>query len=97
VARGLTPFLFEDGVMDPLAQRLRDVVFAPVGDHLAEVGLEVEGPETRGAFVEMLTDLRATSVGELTVEIVIEPFDRVVAIDLGLFRTHLALSHQARG
>jgi hypothetical protein len=93
----VTPFLFEDGVMDPLAQRLRDVILAPVGDHFAEVGLEVEGPETRSAFVEMLTDLRAANIGELTVEIVIEPFDRLVAIDVGLFRTHLALSHQPRG
>ena len=45
--------LFQDGVVDPLAQGVRDVVLAAVGDHLAQLGLEVEGAEARGALVEM--------------------------------------------
>jgi hypothetical protein len=97
VARRLAAFLFEDGVVDALAQRLRDMVLAAVGDHLPEIGLEVEGSEARGALVEMLTDLAAACVGELAVEIVVEPFDRLVAIEVGLFGSHLALSHQTRG
>ena len=51
-------FLFEEGVVDPLAQGLRDMVLAAVGDHLAELGLEVEGLETRGALVEMVAGSR---------------------------------------
>ena len=34
VARRLAAFLFDDGVVDPLAQGLGDVVLAAVGDHL---------------------------------------------------------------
>jgi len=70
--------------VDPLSQGIGDVVLAAVGDHLAQVGLEVKGTETRTAFVEMHLDLHAAFVGELPVEIVVEPFDRVIAIELRL-------------
>jgi hypothetical protein len=97
MTRRLAAFFFEDGLVDALAQRLRDVVLTAVGNDLAEVGLEVERAETRGTLVEMFADLGPALVGELTVEIVIEPFDRLVAVDLGLFGSHRAFSHQPGG
>jgi hypothetical protein len=97
VTRRLTSLLFLDGVVDALAQGVRDMVFAAVGDHLTEVGLEVEGTEARGALVEMFLDLGPALIGELAVEIVVEPLDGLVAIDLGTLGSHLAFSHQPRG
>ena len=49
------------------------------------------------ALVEMVPDLGAPLIGELAVEVVVEPLDRLVAIDVGLFGPHVALSHQPRG
>jgi hypothetical protein len=82
VTRRLTSLLFLDGVVDALAQGVRDVVLAAVGDHLAEVGLEVVGAEARGALVEVFADLGPALIGELAVEIVVEALDGLVAIDL---------------
>ena len=52
-ARRFPALLFENRVVDPLAQRIGDVVLTAVGDHLAQVCLEVKGADTRSAFVEM--------------------------------------------
>jgi hypothetical protein len=85
--------LFHQRVVDTRAQAVRDVILATVGDDLSQLDFEVKGIETWGAVVEVTLDLGTTLVGEFAVEIVIEPLDRLVAVDVGVFRPHLASSH----
>ena len=56
--------------MNPVAQRVGDMVLAAVGDHLAQSASKSKASSTVAAFVEMMLDLLPTIVGELAVEIV---------------------------
>src|SRR5580658_3258504 len=64
----------DERLVDSPAQGLGHPVLAAVGDDLTEIGLEVEGVEARGALVEVALDHGPALVGQLAVEIVVEPF-----------------------
>ena len=57
------------------------MVLAPAGDDLPELGLEPVGPDARPAQVEMAGDLEPPLLGQLAVEVEVEPLDGLVAAD----------------
>jgi hypothetical protein len=91
-------FLFYECSVHAVTQSVWDMVLAPVGYDLPQVGFEVEGLETRRALVEVSLDLLAAVVRELSIEIVVQPVQRLVAVDFFLSGSHcspLALLLQA--
>src|SRR4051794_16099076 len=68
---------------DPLAQRLRRLLVAPVAHHQTQLGLEVVGLEAGRAVVEVALDVLAVLVGELTVEVLVQLPKGLVAVAVG--------------
>src|SRR5664279_4942058 len=57
------------------------MVLAPVGDDLAQLRLEAEGADAGAAHVQMAGDLHPPRLGELAVEVEVEPLDGLVAVE----------------
>ena len=67
--------------LDPVPQGVRHVVLAAVRHQLAQLRLEPEGADTWPAQIEVAGDLDAALLGQLAVEVVVQPFDRLVAAE----------------
>ena len=77
-----------EGLGHPVDERVGHVVLAPVGDDLAQLGLEAVGPDAGPAQVEVAGDLDPPLLGELAVEVEVEPLDGLVTADEAGGRPH---------
>ena len=71
--------LFAQRLGHPLAQGVGHVVLAAVRHQLAQLLLESVGADARTAEVEVPGDLDPPLLGQLAVEVVVQPLDRLVA------------------
>jgi hypothetical protein len=83
---------------DAFPQMVGHVVLALAGDHLAQLCFEVERLEARRAVVEVAHDLAAPDVGQLPVQVVVQPMHRLPTVEtgrgvLGRLRAPLVLRH----
>ena len=78
---GLAAGLGLERLGHPLDESVGHTLLAPAGDDLAQLGLESVGPDAGAAQIEVTGDLHPPLLGELAVEVEVQPFDGLVASD----------------